>query len=513
MPIQDGESGRARLVVLAAAAALLGCNQLLGIEPPRQASDAAAPPVRPDAAADSATAIDANREVDGPSGATADAAVEPPDVASGPGPAADGPGERAAPDAGGVTGVMTRVSVSSDGTQADDTIDEVSVSGDGDLVAFSTVAANLVASDSNEKSDIFVHRRSTGETSRLSLASDNAEANGDCGDPLISADGKVIVFTSFASNLGPTSPPLTRQVYSRAIGDFNIQLRSRLTLDWAFSPAASSDGAVVAFDTAASSIDDGDTNDLADVYATYGGRLLFSRISIGTDGVQGNGPSGDAAISADGSVLAFLSSASNLVAGDTNNAPDVFVRGLLQRNLSRVSVSSSGEQGNGGSGEVAMSGDGKQVAFSSVASNLVTGDTNNVSDVFVHDLTTHQTVRVSVSSAGVQGNASSYSPSLSGDGRLVAFGSEASNLVAGDVAFAGDTNYEDVFVHDLRTHTTVRVSVAPGGARANGASMSPAISANGRVVVFRSEAPNLVPGDTNGRSDAFAFEFLTAPWM
>jgi Tol biopolymer transport system component len=494
-----------------AAASLIACNPLLGIRPPLPA-DAAPGPVdavaAPLDAADAAIAVavvDAAADAALPDVPPVDAAA--PDVTAPP-PAADGPPPRPA-----VSGVLTRVSLSSDGTQADDNTDAVSVSGDGELVAFSSVAGNLVYSDTNQKIDIFLHRRSTGETTRVSLASNNAEANGDCFDPIVTADGKNVVFSSYATNLVGTFPTTGQQIFSRPLADFNLQLRSRFTMDGASAPAASADAGVVVFDTFSGSIDATDTNMQSDVYAAWGGRGRIDRISIGADGVQGNSLSSGAAVSADGMLIAFTSSASNLVPADSNAASDVFVRGLMDKAMARVSVSSAGEQGNGPSGPVAISGDGKRVAFCSSASNLVAGDTNKASDVFVHDLTTHQTVRVSVSSAGVEGNAFSCSPSLSGDGRLVAFSSEASNLVEGDVAFAGDTNYEDVFVHDLATHTTYRLSVPASGARATGRSYRPALSANGRVVVFLSDAPNLVPGDTNGRSDAFAFAFTAAPWM
>jgi Tol biopolymer transport system component len=132
-------------------------------------------------------------------------------------------------------------------------------------------------------------------------------------------------------------------------------------------------------------------------------------------------------------------------------------------------------------------------------------------DVFVHDLESHKTFRVSVSSTGEEGDAESSSPSLSGDGNLVAFSSRATNLVPGDVAFPGDTNYEDIFVHDMMTGKTIRLTTAPDGKRANGDSTRPAISSNGRVVAFISTAPNLVAGDSNGYPDAFVFQF-TSPW-
>ncbi|MCI0637403.1 MAG: hypothetical protein L0206_26320, partial [Actinobacteria bacterium] len=158
----------------------------------------------------------------------------------------------------------------------------------------------------------------------------------------------------------------------------------------------------------------------------------------------------------------------------------------------RVSVDSAGAQANDASDQPSISANGRTVAFRSFASNLVPGDTNGEGDVFVRDLKTGATTRVSVDSTGAQANASSTGQSISANGRTVAFRSFASNLVP------GDTNGEgDVFVRDLKTGATTRVSVDSTGAQGNSNSDSPSISASGRTIVFVSEASNLVPDDTN----------------
>jgi hypothetical protein len=164
---------------------------------------------------------------------------------------------------------------------------------------------------------------------------------------------------------------------------------------------------------------------------------------VGSSGNEGNGNSLRAAISADGRYVAFMSWASNLVPGDTNGSADVFVHDLQTGATTRLSVDSDGNQGNGDSWNPAISADGRYVAFQSWASNLVPGDTNGSADVFVHDLQTGATTRLSVDSSGNEGNDESYDPAVSADGRYVAFESLASNLVP------GDTNDEwDIFVHD-----------------------------------------------------------------
>src|SRR3990170_6753099 len=190
------------------------------------------------------------------------------------------------------------------------------------------------------------------------------------------------------------------------------------------------------------------------------------RASVSTAGVQGDALSGYPAISADGTIVAFRASASNLVPSDTNGADDIFARNRQAGTTERVSIDGAGAQADGSSYEAAVSGDGRYVAFRSLATNLVAADTNALNDVFVHDRQTGATERVSVTSAGGQGSGGhSYEPSVSDDGRYVAFRSRATNLVA------GDTNADDdVFVRDRQTGVTVRVSVDSAGAQGNGGS-------------------------------------------
>jgi len=174
----------------------------------------------------------------------------------------------------------------------------------------------------------------------------------------------------------------------------------------------------------------------------------------------------------------------------------VFVRDTVAGTTTRVSVDSVGTQANAESREAAISGDGRYVGFRSSASNLVAGDTNGADDVFVRDTVAGTTTRVSVLSDGTQANADSTAPAFSADGRYVAFGSSASNLVAGDT-----NGFLDVFVRDTVAGTTTRVSVDAVGAEANLPSLGSAFSADGRYVAFVSLASNLVAGDTNSTSD------------
>jgi len=229
-----------------------------------------------------------------------------------------------------------------------------------------------------------------------------------------------------------------------------------------------------------------------------------TRVSLASTGAQTSNESAWPSITPDGRFVAFGSFANNLVSGDTNGAYDVFVRDRLTWFTERVSVDSNGVQGNAVSATPVISGDGRYVAFGSDATNLVPGDTNASADVFVHDRLSGSTIRVTVDSAGNQANDRSYSPSFSADGRYVCFYGLASNLVPGDT-----NNLSDVFVHDCQAGTTVRVSVDSNGVQGNGTSGDARMSGDGRFVVFSSIANNLVPGDTNGWYDIFVHDLQT----
>lgn len=228
-------------------------------------------------------------------------------------------------------------------------------------------------------------------------------------------------------------------------------------------------------------------------------------VSVSSGGTQGNSASDLPSISADGHSIAFRSMASNLVSGDINGWHDIFVHNMETGLTTQVSVASDGTPGNDISYNSSLSGDGRYVAFNSLSSNLVSGDTNGCGDVFVHDMVTGETKRISVSTGGFESNRSSYAPSISADGRFVAFQSEADNLVAGDTNGCGDA-----FVHDMETGETRRISVASDGTQANSnAIIYNALSRNGRYTVFQSGATNLVSGDINGCIDIFIYDWET----
>ena len=307
---------------------------------------------------------------------------------------------------------------------------------------------------------------------------------------------KFILVFGLTAVVGTTVPAWAHGITERvSVGPGGVQGNG--TSDY---PAISADGRFVAFQSDATNLVPGDTNFLADVFVRDRQTGTTQRVSLGPGGRQGNGSSVGPAISADGRVIAFVSNAPNLVPGDTNGMLDVFVRDRQTGTTRRVSLGQGGVQSNGSSFTPALSADGRFVAFQSAASNLVPGDTNGQPDVFVFDRKTGTTHRVNVGPGGVQAPDGGSEPALSANGRFVAFTSYSSNLVPGDTNFA-----TDVFVRDRQTGTTRRVNLGPGGVEGDDSfgSARPAISADGRFVAFNSYATNLVPGDTNGLPDVF----------
>jgi Tol biopolymer transport system component len=242
-----------------------------------------------------------------------------------------------------------------------------------------------------------------------------------------------------------------------------------------------------------------DVNGTSDIYLRDVQTRSLTLVSVGLAGASSNDYCDGPAIDGDGRYVAFYSAATNLVAGDTNGTYDVFVRDVQSGMTERVSVSSDGTQGNAISWDPQISADGRYVAFWSMASNLVPGDSRQYSDVFVHDRVTRVTDRVSVSTAGIEANGESYLGRISPDGRFVTFSSAATNLASNDT----NAGTWDSFVHDRTLGITERVSVSSEDVQGSAISMPGDVSVDGRYVAFISRAPDLVPGDLNGRDDVF----------
>jgi cold shock CspA family protein len=403
-----------------------------------------------------------------------------------------------------------RVSLDSSGTEGDDSSTDSSISADGRFVAFTSYARNLVSGDTNGTYDVFVRDRLTGTTERVSVDSAGTEANGGSGTVghlAISADGQAVAFTSAATNLVSGD---TNGVYDVFVHDRRNGTTERASMngggaegnDSSFDPSISADGRFVAFASAATNLAGGDINGVPDIFVRDRQTKLTECVSVDSSLRRGNDWSYQPNISADGRFVAFTSRSTNLVSGDTNLMDDVFVHDRQSGTTDRASVDSAGNEANSSSGYYAssISADGQFVAFESEATNLVSGDNNGSQDVFVHDRQTGTTERVSVDSAGTEGNSDSgYSGAeVSADGRFVAFDSRASNLVP------RDTNHDDdIFVRDRQAGATTRVDVNSGGGQAKNGCHAPAISADGRSVSFFSFTDNLVKNDTNGREDVF----------
>lgn len=346
-------------------------------------------------------------------------------------------------------------------------------------------------------------------TTRVSVSSAGAQDNGLNSGEAISAGGGLVAFASNATDLfaGAT---FTTQVYLRNGLTGRTTLLSkgpsgaegdRSSGDLALS--MSGDGRVVAFDSSADNLVGHDGNGAGDVFVRDRRAGVTRLVSRGMSGTSANGASDDAFVSADGRFVAFQSYATDLVAGDRNGRPDVFVRDMRTGRIRLVSRSRSRGFANGLSLPVGISRHGRYVAFESQASNVVAGTALGRMVVEVRDMTTHTTTRVSPAGAG----APCFGTSMSADGRYVVFDSKAANLVA------GDTNHvEDVFVADRVAHTIVRVSVGTGGAQQVGGdgvyADGGSISADGRDVAFASLSPNLVSGDTDTVYDVFVHDLV-----
>jgi Tol biopolymer transport system component len=319
-----------------------------------------------------------------------------------------------------------------------------SISDDGRYVAFTSLADNLVPNDNNGRSDVFVRDRVTQTTTLVSVGSDEAQINESSYDSDISADGTRIAFTSkarFDQAVDLTTAP---SVYVRDLAAGTTTLVSRQNgangasaNDDADAPAISGDGKRVVFETAATNLAPSliDNNSVGDVYMRDLGTDATSIVSI-RNGLPsaGNHGGGSADIDANGTHVAFASSSDNLVgAGDANGASDVFVRTIGTPDVVLVSKGPGGAAGNGFSIGPSISADGTRVAFSTGATDLFSGDTNQAIDVLLRDLTAGTTTLVSRADGadGALPNATSEYATISADGHCVAFDSQAGNLVAG----------------------------------------------------------------------------------
>lgn len=378
-----------------------------------------------------------------------------------------------------------------------------SSSADGRYVAFASEVP-LDPLDTNALLDVYVHDRVTGATILASRTPSGAGGNAASTAPNLSADGRYVAFQSQATDLVSNDADDTTDdvfVFDRVTGVVTLEgvtVAGGVCNDSCTSPRISADGRFVLFDTAASNVVTGDANGFRDVFLRDRQAATTTRISVTPSGGEANGDSWTCDLSDDGHVSAFESDATNLVASDTNGDRDVFVHDHGTGSTALVSVSTAGVPAAGRSSAASVSADGSRVAFWSAANNLIAGDTNLFSDVFVRDRSAGTTVLVDrIAGSGAIPTLWALTPtSLSADGTRVAFVTQASL----DGILDGNT-LADVYVRDLAANQTILISrrnpssffPAQGGA-------NPAISPDGWHVAFESSAV-FDPADTNGAAD------------
>jgi len=397
------------------------------------------------------------------------------------------------------------------------------VSADGRFAVFQSSSSNLVSNDTNHNvPDIFVRDQLTRKTTLVSVnLAGTGSGNGNSHNPMISADGRFVVFSSEATDLvlndsnGITTDIFVRDLVAKVTYLVSSNAAGTGSGNGESSdPSISADGRYVAFESEANDLVAHDTNGVFDVFVRDLWTQMTSLVSVNKDGTDsGNTASNHAVISGDGRHVVFLSVASDLTSvADLNSVTDVFLRDLDANTTTLLSVNKDGNAAgnqvsfiitslNSGNYASPISFDGRFVAFESVASNLVASDTNGLRDIFVRDLQAATPELVSANHGNSDsGDSSSFDPAISADGKFVTWESLADDLVSGD-GDGNDTADADVFVRNLATHTTTLVSVnSAGTGSANDLSFKPRISGDGRFVTFLSDATDLVAGfkDMNG---------------
>ena len=412
------------------------------------------------------------------------------------------------------------ISVDDDGNEGDDDSQNPSISSNGKIVAFESFATNLVQDNVNVFSDIYVHDINTGLTERITDGFDGP-SDGDSKAPSMSSGGRFVAFESTATNL-----VLTVTDDNGVISDIFLHdqagagLTTIISLDRdgegangdSESPSINSDGTFIAFQSRAtdlvSIISDGNGS-TPDIFLYNVINDATTIISLDTSSRGANGASTSPSVDRDGDMIAFESTATDidpLTSGDNGSIPDIFIHdrsGPGDPTNTIISIDTNGEGADGASANPSISADGRFVAFQSVATDLVADvpfENGGISDIFVHDLLTGITEIITLDTNGEGTNNNSTDPSISSDGRFVAYRSFASDLVANDT-----NDQADIFVHDRQENATVRINVNRSGNQASGGtSDSPTISINGGFVAFDSLAVNLISIiDTNGSFDVF----------
>jgi Tol biopolymer transport system component len=346
------------------------------------------------------------------------------------------------------------------------------------------------------------------QTERMSVTQANVEANGSSLNVRSSDDGRFVVFTTNATNLIPND--------TNVLGDIVLKDRQTGALTCmsclpdgtvgtgaSTQPSLSGDGRFVAFQSAASNLVTGDTNGAIDVFVREIASGVISRVNLDSNGMQTiTGTSGQARLSQDGRFVSFASLATNLVSGDTNSVSDIFIRDRQASTTTRVSLTAAGAQTDGASTAAAMSADGNYIVFTSAAANItLPAEPSTLTvDVFLRDRVAGTTERLTSSAAT---NGTCFDPAISADASVVAFNCPFTDLVPNDTNAARDVFYR------ARTGSTLARVTAPGGVEANGATENPSLNRNGTLIAVFSTATNLIAADTNATTDVFVVEPAT----
>lgn len=406
-----------------------------------------------------------------------------------------------------------RVSTAVSGEQANEFSHSPTITAAGNRVAFASQASNLGPDDGNGFLDIYVadldaHTSVLTNMQRVSLAyplAESRETDDDSITPRISADGRWLAYSSLATTIVEADTNGWQDIFlteldGGATRRVNVSASGAEAWRWGAELSdLSADGRWLAFNTNERYLVPDDTNMSYDVFLYDAQENTLGRTISAVH---------TARVTADGQVLVVESPDDRLTSPDSNEARDIYLYYVASQGVERITLSPLGEESDDYSYNPDITADGRYVVYQSRATNLVAGDSNDKQDIFVYDRETQTTERVSVSSAGEQGNGDSIAPTISDDGRFVVFESAASNLVPLDL-----NGKKDIFLHDRRLGLTRLVSVSSAGTQGNGDSNQAIIAGDGQRVAFVSEASNLVEGDTNKARDIFVRDlgFARAP--
>lgn len=402
--------------------------------------------------------------------------------------------------------ITERVNLTNAGSQmaSGNLQDPPQISQDGRYVAFSTSSTTIVSGDTNGDPDIFVRDRKLGTTVRANVSSTGAELSQGYGSGFnMSANGRFIIFASNNNNVVPGDTNGVRDLFIR---DLKNNTTERVSLTYAGGQSAgatdgeadiSADGRYVVFTTAASDFVSGDTNGVYDIFVRDRKLSTTTLLSKSNSGALANAQARWPSISCDGSYVTFVSGATNLVSGDTNGFSDVFLVDRIADEVANITLAGNGAVG---SGYADVSCSGGKIVMRSDASNLIANDTNGVADIFTYKIFDDVYERVNVNSAGGQTSLSSPGTTMNAmdfSGRYITFSSDEA-LTMDDT-----NNTRDVFLKDSEDGSIQRVSKRSSTVEASGSSQLSHMSLDGREVVYASGDTGLVTGDTNSSEDIF----------